>query len=312
MPLGLPLRASAPLPGRTTAGATAYPVFAGVAPLRDDGPACRICLDSEVTAENPLISPCVCKGTAGFVHRACLHKWRKEKDGTPSFYRCEVCHFSYQFRRLWHAAVLRHPLTSFLIFLCLLLGAAGLAGFAPLLEAFGAPVDMVGPVATHLLNGLVVMGLIGFLCLLIGMCMGAESATCPTCGGGGCSGGGCCGGANCSGGGDGCAIIVPCILAVLALRTPRPPRPTVPVAVQSGGARPAWQAPPPAVVAACGVSGPAPPAGLAAPAGPVVAPAALAVQAGPTAPAALAAPVELAVQGRPNRTWMSPAAAYMV
>lgn len=48
---------------------------------------CRICLESDGT----LISPCACKGTAGYVHEKCLLKWIEESKS----YECEICKVEY-------------------------------------------------------------------------------------------------------------------------------------------------------------------------------------------------------------------------
>lgn len=41
--------------------------------------ACKYCLEEEDDPTNPLISPCKCKGTMGFVHAKCMFKWILEK-----------------------------------------------------------------------------------------------------------------------------------------------------------------------------------------------------------------------------------------
>lgn len=48
---------------------------------------CRICLESDGT----LISPCACKGTAGYIHEDCLLKWINESES----YECEICKIEY-------------------------------------------------------------------------------------------------------------------------------------------------------------------------------------------------------------------------
>lgn len=58
---------------------------------------CRICLEQDFRIQ--MISPCSCKGTSEFVHKACLSKWRSI-DGASRF-RCEICHSHYQFCRSW-------------------------------------------------------------------------------------------------------------------------------------------------------------------------------------------------------------------
>eukprot|EP00916_Digyalum_oweni_P006447 GHVL01011059.1.p1 GENE.GHVL01011059.1~~GHVL01011059.1.p1 ORF type:complete len:518 (+),score=107.68 GHVL01011059.1:182-1735(+) len=67
---------------------------------------CRICLqDGQVEEDDPLIAPCSCKGSIGWVHLNCLRRWidgRRSKDQgtTPhSFYyaplQCELCKKTY-------------------------------------------------------------------------------------------------------------------------------------------------------------------------------------------------------------------------
>ena len=38
---------------------------------------CRICLgdEEEEEADNPLIAPCKCTGTMGYLHKDCLREW---------------------------------------------------------------------------------------------------------------------------------------------------------------------------------------------------------------------------------------------
>jgi E3 ubiquitin-protein ligase DOA10 len=47
---------------------------------------CRICLEP-----NRLISPCLCRGSIGFIHKECLEK-EIEHTGIP---RCSICKFPY-------------------------------------------------------------------------------------------------------------------------------------------------------------------------------------------------------------------------
>ncbi|KAL6842804.1 hypothetical protein ACP4OV_027648 [Aristida adscensionis] len=58
---------------------------------------CRICLESESEPGDELISPCMCKGTQQFVHRACLDHWRSVKEGT-AFSRCTTCKARFHLR----------------------------------------------------------------------------------------------------------------------------------------------------------------------------------------------------------------------
>lgn len=38
-------------------------------------PICRFCFEPSSDQRNPLISPCPCKGSAQYIHRACLYRW---------------------------------------------------------------------------------------------------------------------------------------------------------------------------------------------------------------------------------------------
>ncbi|KAL8208730.1 hypothetical protein R6Q57_008142 [Mikania cordata] len=51
---------------------------------------CRICLECNGEQDDDLISPCLCKGTQQFVHRACLDNWRSIKEGF-AFSHCSTC-----------------------------------------------------------------------------------------------------------------------------------------------------------------------------------------------------------------------------
>jgi hypothetical protein len=56
---------------------------------------CRICLEgpSENREQNPLISPCLCRGTARLVHVACLFQWIHQNLETNAV--CSVCGCAY-------------------------------------------------------------------------------------------------------------------------------------------------------------------------------------------------------------------------
>lgn len=53
--------------------------------------ACRFCLESEEIAENPLIAPCLCRGSMRFVHRACLDEWRCTSFNPKALVSCTTC-----------------------------------------------------------------------------------------------------------------------------------------------------------------------------------------------------------------------------
>jgi hypothetical protein len=81
---------------------------------------CRICHDAEPRVD--LISPCHCNGFSRFVHRDCLAEWRR-RNINQGYYRCEVCHFHYQYYRLWWGKVLESQWTSAMVSV-LLMGSA--------------------------------------------------------------------------------------------------------------------------------------------------------------------------------------------
>ncbi|XP_042210803.1 E3 ubiquitin-protein ligase MARCHF3-like [Homarus americanus] len=56
-------------------------------------PICRICHEGEVVEE--LISPCLCTGTVGAVHKSCLERWLTLADGE----KCEICGYNFTLKR---------------------------------------------------------------------------------------------------------------------------------------------------------------------------------------------------------------------
>eukprot|EP01116_Phalansterium_solitarium_P024083 TRINITY_DN8703_c0_g1_i1.p1 TRINITY_DN8703_c0_g1~~TRINITY_DN8703_c0_g1_i1.p1 ORF type:complete len:209 (-),score=12.91 TRINITY_DN8703_c0_g1_i1:418-1044(-) len=54
---------------------------------------CRVCHDDAP----PLMHPCQCRGSMGFVHEECLAMWKSRTGST----RCEVCAFEYKFERVF-------------------------------------------------------------------------------------------------------------------------------------------------------------------------------------------------------------------
>ena len=55
-------------------------------------PVCRFCLDDTITANNPFIHPCVCKGSVENVHLRCLLRWVYQRGvGRPLNDECNMC-----------------------------------------------------------------------------------------------------------------------------------------------------------------------------------------------------------------------------
>lgn len=66
-------------------------------------PVCYMCFDEEDTEENPMITPCKCKGDTKHVHVECLRKWHKsETDDNQICFRssvdatCSVCKTTFE------------------------------------------------------------------------------------------------------------------------------------------------------------------------------------------------------------------------
>ncbi|KAI9286001.1 hypothetical protein BC943DRAFT_322310 [Umbelopsis sp. AD052] len=86
---------------------------------------CRICLMlsnenyHEPMAFDPLIRPCLCKGSMAYVHLQCLQRWRKES--FKNQFTCEVCHYQYNLQRPFWANVVGSPFLKIFITIVLVL-----------------------------------------------------------------------------------------------------------------------------------------------------------------------------------------------
>ena len=70
----------------------------------DDLPCCRICLIEE-EADNPIVTPCKCSGSLGYLHIKCIREWLAKKKQTFPDRRgvvfrweniqCEICQTIY-------------------------------------------------------------------------------------------------------------------------------------------------------------------------------------------------------------------------
>ncbi|KAG2445580.1 hypothetical protein HXX76_000192 [Chlamydomonas incerta] len=133
---------------------------------------CRICMEPETKKEDPLISPCLCKGSTRYIHRACLAKWRATKVGTQAHYRCEICHFEYVYRRIWWARLLRARPVAFAIFMTTLVLVATLVGFIRYPWSNPAAYGAGGNFVLNVLAGLGVLGVLGLLGFVYCVCSG--------------------------------------------------------------------------------------------------------------------------------------------
>lgn len=57
----------------------------------EDSPACRICLECECDDGDELLAPCLCRGTAKYVHRQCLDQWRISGFDPKTVTHCGTC-----------------------------------------------------------------------------------------------------------------------------------------------------------------------------------------------------------------------------
>lgn len=60
-------------------------------PTQKDQGMCRICYD----LGGELVAPCLCKGTARWVHRDCLNSWRATATNAQALTNCRECGFQY-------------------------------------------------------------------------------------------------------------------------------------------------------------------------------------------------------------------------
>lgn len=57
---------------------------------------CRICFEEIDSLDDPLISPCMCKGNSKYIHRSCLQKWRLVNPvDSVQRNKCMECQYNY-------------------------------------------------------------------------------------------------------------------------------------------------------------------------------------------------------------------------
>lgn len=108
-------------------------------------PCCRICLECDGEDDDELISPCMCKGTQQFVHRACLDHWRSVKEGF-AFSHCTTCKAQFHLRvdlyedSSWRKLKFRLFVARdvLLVFLAVQTAIAAMGAFAYLMDKDGA------------------------------------------------------------------------------------------------------------------------------------------------------------------------------
>ncbi|KAK5661482.1 hypothetical protein OQA88_11386 [Cercophora sp. LCS_1] len=68
----------------------------------------RVRYISEDPSLDPLISPCLCKGSQKYVHAGCLQEWRYTQPSTEQYWQCPTCKFKYRLKRLSYARVVTY------------------------------------------------------------------------------------------------------------------------------------------------------------------------------------------------------------
>ena len=65
-------------------------------PEDEDTKQCRICLALDCDDLRPLVQPCACRGSAKWIHIACLEEWRRKSPKEDAAYRCGQCNEEYR------------------------------------------------------------------------------------------------------------------------------------------------------------------------------------------------------------------------
>ena len=65
-------------------------------------PTCRLCLDCNPVDQ--LISPCLCRGSQGYVHLSCLQEWILRTAG-PEVAYCELCMHAYRLKCMYKTQI---------------------------------------------------------------------------------------------------------------------------------------------------------------------------------------------------------------
>lgn len=93
---------------------------------------CRICLETQSAAlsELPLLRPCRCRGTMGYVHAECLQRWRSTSRRPESLLGCDQCGAAYRFRKPFWLRVVTSSMFLAVVTLALFCGVADVCGMA--------------------------------------------------------------------------------------------------------------------------------------------------------------------------------------
>ncbi|KAF1978027.1 hypothetical protein BU23DRAFT_577525 [Bimuria novae-zelandiae CBS 107.79] len=171
---------------------------------------CRICLDTvnptfDVPSENlpsflqstgnvkyedengRLIRPCMCKGSAKYVHEGCLQAWRHADPsyGRRNYWQCPICKFKYRLARLGAGRFVGSIAAQIILTIAILIAVVFLLGFVadPIINLYVDPWSFLMPWSTssydyymdedrvtwskHFAKGLASTGVLGFLKVLL-------------------------------------------------------------------------------------------------------------------------------------------------
>ncbi|KAF2447266.1 hypothetical protein P171DRAFT_453525 [Karstenula rhodostoma CBS 690.94] len=171
---------------------------------------CRICLDTvqptfDVPSENlpgflqstgnvkyedengRLIRPCMCKGSAKYVHEGCLQAWRHADPsyGRRNYWQCPTCKFKYRLARLGAGKFVGSIAAQTALTITVLLAVVFILGFFadPIINLYVDPWGFLSPWSSpyddyyyedepaswseHFAKGLASMGVLGFLKALL-------------------------------------------------------------------------------------------------------------------------------------------------
>lgn len=134
-----------------------------------------------------LIRPCLCKGSAKYVHEGCLQAWRHADPsyGRRNYWQCPTCGFKYRLARLGAGRFVASVATQIIMTIVILLLAVFVLGFIadPIINLYVDPWSFFSPWSgsdsyyyednepsswyEHFAKGFASMGVLGFLKVLI-------------------------------------------------------------------------------------------------------------------------------------------------
>lgn len=83
-------------------------------------PTCRICFETEIDENDPLLNPCKCDGTSKYVHKNCLNTWRFSTsedfiDFSEKKIKCMECKHHYEIGEIIQNQRCSNPLSQLIV-----------------------------------------------------------------------------------------------------------------------------------------------------------------------------------------------------